>query len=270
MSKRSKKVRERGIKHYYSKKHTFLKDEEVIKLAEEDLPIYMGKRVDSRQLSEIYHTYILLTNIERINFTFESGEKNSYIEGILEKYSKKKKDIGEETPNSEIIYNFSKEVHLNTTLKFIVESIELFRLISKFDYQQLLEYMDQHNTWQYFTNEYIEQGNKGEIFVFNSHTIKLYNADLDFDEITELLENLRHDIFYTMAACDKLFDHIDQSAAVLKHLILYYEISSEQAFKSWYHSKTKQYIDDNNLYTLSVEECLRQFMQEGKINEKEK
>ena len=106
------------------------------------------------------------------------------------------------------------------------------------------------------------------MFVFNSATINEYNPALDIDEIKELLDKLKDEVFITRDDCERLFEHIEQSAHVLKYLILQYEIPSEQAFIKWYHSKTKQNIDNNNLYNLSTEECLGQLMQEGENSDK--
>lgn len=247
---------EREIIPYYSKEYTFLEDDEVMKLTEEDLPNYIGRVVDSRQFSEIYHTYIILDNIDNI-LRLEAYPATCYTEGILRSYGKKRRGLGRQTPNSLMIYNFTPSEILESNLEYAFDSLEIFKSIIHFTNEQLLDFMDQSNTWQYFTNESMNVLDCKE-----ENLLKAYNQELSDEKIEDLIiafnNKKDHKTFNA-----ELLSKEEQSVAILQHLIEKHNMQPEDAFKQWYHSQTKKYIDANKLYELPVSECLSQLMQEG-------
>lgn len=75
----------------------------VVKIKEEELKNYRGKRVDTRQLEDILDTYIILTNAETVN----NPTGPCYVAGILDDFSKEKIFITKR--NSTRIFNDSLE-----------------------------------------------------------------------------------------------------------------------------------------------------------------
>ena len=244
---------ERDIVQWFSGEPTLLENTDILRITEKKLDNYVGQLIDTRQLEEIYDTYILLSNVEMISFSTEYGEIISFTEGILEGYSKNEWELDKKQSNSLIIYNSKQEKRLQERIKMELFIIEYFKEVCKLTNKQLVDFMDKNNVWESFDKI-------KDITEFNGFTgeevIEFFNPELNNIEIEQLVEE--HD-FGNDGPVESL---TEQSAGIIKYLILDHELTTAQAFRQWYHSKTKKFIEDNKLYHLSDGRCLWEYLSE--------
>lgn len=156
----------------------------------------------------------------------------------------------------------SKSKLLYDELEIEVGLLEWFRDIMNYTNKQLLECLDKYDRWFWFKDEYTNLafawGHKAE----EEDILHDFNPSLTKEDIAAIIE--AYEIRQNNTSreehrrINKIHDiQIKQTTSVIHYLIRKYKTPSEKAFKLWYHSKTKEFIDTNNIYTLTGKQCAK-------------
>lgn len=249
----------REVIPWYSGEPTLLDNIDVWEIEEKELHKFIGQVVDTRQLSKIYDIYMVLSNMENINFENETGEIVSFTEGILVSYSKTERGLGKESKRKQIIFNSKQEARLQEHIGLEIQAIDSFQALYQLTNEQLLDFMDEHNIWESFDN--MEDINDLRGFT-NEDLLRFFDSNISEEKIEQLNKEWYAKEITPSPDGEPIESLYYQSAECIKYLITEHKITKAAAFKKWFHSKMKKFIEDNQLYHITPGRCLWEYLDE--------
>ena len=172
-------------------------------------------------------------------------------------------------------YNCNKGKKLNklyNRIHIIVGLIEWFKNIINFNDEQLIECLDKNDIWKWLNEEMLECAFAWGHDADYKDTLEFFNPSLKEDEITFIVKEYEGKIF-NWEYWEKNEEEIEKrkedenniirlATVMIKFLIVNKKMPPEEAFKQWYHSATKQYIDRNSLYCITGKQCKEMYKKE--------